>query len=302
AYKGETVQWVHVGKRNGRKPDEQAAQSITLPPGVTPAIVTPELWQRANERLTANKGDKKRNESRPYLLRGHMTCARCGLRMYPTPKHKKGVVFRYYGCSSRSLMNIPACGALLVRAEPCEEFVWQEVVKYLQNPDLIAAELKRAQKQGVDSQLLADKRAAESALERNEQGQQRLVKRLRYADDMLAAIIEKELKQAEKERRALAETIAELDRQIAGQEQITVNLKTLYDYCQGASQTWARADFDKKRLALEALGIQVIAEGREWRITAALDIAGAFLNTSSAQFYPTTSRRRSSSPPRRAGQ
>ena len=78
AYKGETVQWVrHTVKRHQMVPRPES-EHVHLPAGVTPAIVTPEVWQRVQGRLKTNKGEVKRNERSPYLLRGHITCARCG--------------------------------------------------------------------------------------------------------------------------------------------------------------------------------------------------------------------------------
>jgi hypothetical protein len=59
-----------------------------------------------------------------------------------------------------------------------------------------------------------------------------------------------------------------LDARIDGQEQAAVNLKSLYDYCRKVEKELATFEFDEQRLALEALGVTVIANGREWRMNA----------------------------------
>lgn len=109
---------------------------------------------------------------------------------------------------------------------------------------------------------------AQKALERHNQGTQRIVKRLRDADDELAEIIERELLNAKREKQALIKTLADLDARIEGQEQAAVNLKSIYDYCREVENELAGFEFDEKRLALEALSVTAIANGREWRINA----------------------------------
>ncbi len=277
AYKGETVQWVRRTKWRKGKANvmelRPKSEHIALPDGTTPPIVTPELWAQAQERLATNNGEAKRNQDRPYLLRGHIICSFCGMRMYPMPKQlKSGKKIHYYRCSSAIRVQLDKCPYKVVRADLCENYVWQEVLNFLQKPDVIAAEIERIESKQADSQLVLDKQIAEGALKRTIQGQQRLVKRLREADDGLAEIIERELLQIEKERQILLTTIAELEGRILEQDKTILNLRTLYDYCQDVAQNLTGFDFNKKRLALEALGVQVLASGKDWKVNAKLPL------------------------------
>jgi site-specific DNA recombinase len=267
SYKGETVQWVRRSVKRKMQPRPES-EHVRLPSGVTPAIVTPELWQSAQERLAVSKGDATRNSSLPFLLRGHIVCSKCGTRMYPMPVGTRDYYRRYYRCSSSVRRFAEPCGASAVNADRCEEWAWTEIKRYLQNPELIAQEVERVQAEGIDSQLVKDREVTQKALERHNHGAQRLVKRLRDADDELAEIIERELLQAKREKQALLKTLAELDARIEGQERAAVNLKSLYDYCREVENELAVFNFDEKRLALEALGVTVIANGREWRMSA----------------------------------
>lgn len=267
SYKGETVQWVRRSVKRKMQPRPES-EHVRLPSGVTPSIVTPELWRSAQERLAVSKGDGTRNNSLPFLLRGHIVCNGCGARMYPMPIGRREDYRRYYRCSSYIRRFTKGCGASAVPADRCEEWAWAEVKRYLQNPDLIAQEVERLQTEGIDPQLVKDRGVAQKALEHHNQGTQRLVKRLRDADDDLAEIIERELAQAKREKQALLKTLADLDARIEGQEQAAVNLKSLYDYCREVENELAGFEFDEKRLALEALGVTVIANGRDWRMDA----------------------------------
>ncbi|HVF56596.1 MAG TPA: recombinase family protein [Pyrinomonadaceae bacterium] len=269
SYKGETVQWVRRSVKRRMEPRPES-EHVRLPSGVTPAIVTSEVWQRAQQRLAINTGETKRNKTLPFLLRGHIRCANCGARMYPMPIGRRDYYRRYYRCSSYVRRFATPCGTSSVPADRCEEWAWSEIKCYLQKPELIAKEVERLQSEGVDSQLLKDREIAQNALERHNQGAQRLVKRLRSADDEIAGIIERELLQATREKQSLLKTLADLDARIEGQEQAAVNLKSLYDYCRKVERELATFEFDEQRLALEALGIEVVAKGRDWRIEASV--------------------------------
>lgn len=155
-------------------------------------------------------------------------------------------------------------------ADRCETWAWSEVKGYLQEPELIAREIERMQSDGVDSQLLKDREVAQNALARHDQGTQRLVKRLRDVDEEIAEIIERELSQAKREKQALLRTLADLNTRIEAQDQAAINLKSLYDYCRKVEQQLASFEFDDQRLALEALGVTIIANGREWRLNATI--------------------------------
>jgi hypothetical protein len=52
--------------------------------------------------------------------------------------------------------------------------------------------------------------------------------------------------------------------------QAAVSLQNLYDYCRKVEHELASFGFDEQRLAIEALGIMVYANGREWRMNVRL--------------------------------
>ena len=113
---------------------------------------------------------------------------------------------------------------------------------------------------------MKDREVACRALERHDQGLQRLVRRLRDADDELAKIIENELTQLSREKQTLLKAVADLDARIQQQQQAAVNLQSLYDYCRKVELELANFGFAEQRLALEALGAAVRANGANWRL------------------------------------
>lgn len=111
-------------------------------------------------------------------------------------------------------------------------------------------------------------------------GVQRLVRRLCEADDELSAIIKREMLQAEREKQEILNTLANLDTCIARQEQAAVNLRSLYEYCRDVERELAAFDFAERRLALEALGAEVVASGRVWKLDANLPFGDVQLRKS----------------------
>src|SRR5215217_6742518 len=79
AFRSKTVQ--QRGKRWRRVERTPREEWISLPDGVTPAIVAPALWDAVERRLSSNTGANTRNEQRPFLLRGMVRCAQCGSAM-----------------------------------------------------------------------------------------------------------------------------------------------------------------------------------------------------------------------------
>jgi site-specific DNA recombinase len=106
AYKGDTVLWRRLARGNGKQWQlRDESEWIMLPEGTTPAIVSPETWEAAQDRLRASTAATTRNQARPYLLRGLIYCSVCACRMSPMPEHRTIV----YRCSSRDRLGVP-CG------------------------------------------------------------------------------------------------------------------------------------------------------------------------------------------------
>lgn len=93
-------------------------------------------------------------------------------------------------------------------------------------------------------------------------------------------MIERELLQAEREKQQLRDALADLNARIGQPEQAAANLQSLYEYCRDVERELATFGFAEKRLALEALGAEVRASGREWSLVANLPIDGVVPRTS----------------------
>jgi site-specific DNA recombinase len=276
SYKGEPVawRWASGGKR---RPD---AEAIPLPPETTPAIVAPATWDSAPTLLGTNHGEATRNLARPILLRGMVTCAVCGRKMRPDFSQR----WPSYRCSSRETAT-GRCTGKPASAKALEAWAWEKIDSVLRNPETITTEVERQRAKGAESGLHIDRDAAARALAKIERDQQRLIRRYREAEDDTFPwkLVEREIATAEQEKKQLQATIDRFDRLIAEQEAAIVQLDALTAYCERVATRLETANFADKRGFLEALGVEVIANGRQWRIQ------GSFPFESNAGVLATTS-------------
>lgn len=128
----------HVVKINGETIEREV-----------PAIVSPELQQRARAALGENKRRPRREDSRRYLLAGLVRCETCGYGCSGHATWGRGKRYSYYSCITNKpgrAAKIPAHGAPYVRAEWLEDTVWSDVRRFLKHPGEV---LERVREQNI---------------------------------------------------------------------------------------------------------------------------------------------------------
>jgi site-specific DNA recombinase len=123
-----------------------------------PAIIDPELFEKAQQRLHENRRRTAGQAKHPYLLRGLLICSACGRplwgRIYDPGQRTER---RYYTCNRRdrfSARDTTPCPRRALRAEDVEQVVWQDLERWLQEPEQLTAQLE-AQRDKVRTMLEA---------------------------------------------------------------------------------------------------------------------------------------------------
>ncbi|GAC1615285.1 MAG: site-specific DNA recombinase SpoIVCA [Ktedonobacteraceae bacterium] len=106
-----------------------------------PAIVSTDLWERAQVILHQHMLFSRRNAKRAYLLRGMIKCAHCGLTYIGLawPSYK-GDPKAYYVCNGRHQARLlfgtldKKCLSKAVDGAKLETAIWQDIEKFLRNP------------------------------------------------------------------------------------------------------------------------------------------------------------------------
>ncbi len=111
-----------------------------------PPIIDEETFALAQERLIANKRFASRRTIEPSLLQGLVSCKKCGYALYRTSTRTSARTIYYYRCLGSDgwrYQGGPRCDSRPVRQDLLDGVVWTEVLRLLEDPDLIEAELNR---------------------------------------------------------------------------------------------------------------------------------------------------------------
>ena len=111
-----------------------------------PAIVSEETFALAEERLAMNKVHSPRRTKKPSVVQGLVSCGKCGYALTRGAVQTTARRISYYRClGSDSWRHLggPLCDSRPVRQDLLDDVVWSEVVRLLEDPALIGAEIDR---------------------------------------------------------------------------------------------------------------------------------------------------------------
>jgi site-specific DNA recombinase len=125
---------------NREKPREQWI-GIPVPP-----LVSEETYALAQEQLEKNKRHATRRTKEPTLLQSMLVCKQCGYAYYRsstrTSKHKL-YYYRCLGSDNYRHLGGRVCENRPIRQDYLDALVWEEIIRLLQEPALIGAEIDR---------------------------------------------------------------------------------------------------------------------------------------------------------------
>ncbi len=208
AYIGITYYGVTKGKHNRIKvPKEE----WILLPDATPAIISKELFDQAQEVKDKTKKLYSNKTIYEYPLRGFVVCGECGSPLVGTCLKKK---HRYYKCSGTydTYTRKKICHAKLIPADMLENAVWGKVSEVLANPESLMYEVGKqveAERERIDSGTIDQEiRELTRKLKKYEGQERRLAQmfKLGFNPD----IVLDEMNQTNKEKKADEDRLAQL--------------------------------------------------------------------------------------------
>jgi len=111
-----------------------------------PVIISEETFALAEELLERNKQVAKRRTIELTLLQNIMICEKCGYSLYRTStktSKRKIYYYRCIGSDNYRFANGRVCPCGPIRQDYLDELVWGEIIKLLENPQLIQKEIDR---------------------------------------------------------------------------------------------------------------------------------------------------------------
>jgi site-specific DNA recombinase len=149
--------------KNGCNREKPREEWIEIP---VPALVSPQTFELAQERLKDNKLHAQRNTKVETLLQGMMVCSGCGYSLYrtytETSAGRRIYYYRCFGSDRYRFEGVRKCNCKPVRQDYLDGVVWQKIQELLEDPALIQREVeKRAEQTRSASPVLKQKVAIE---------------------------------------------------------------------------------------------------------------------------------------------
>jgi site-specific DNA recombinase len=160
--------------RCGANQERPREEWIEIP---VPALIDEATFALAQERLEANKKFSQRRTIEPSLLQSMLVCERCGYGLYRSSTRTTKQKLYYYRCLGSDAWRQwkhAVCECPPVRQDYLDGVVWDEVIRLLEDPALLQAEITRrleAAKQADPAQqrqqyLLREQTRLEKSMER----------------------------------------------------------------------------------------------------------------------------------------
>jgi len=111
-----------------------------------PALVQEEIFALAQEKLEANKRYAPRRTIEPTLLQGTLVCQQCGYSLYRASTQTSKRKLHYYRCIGSDgyrRLKGPVCTNRPIRQDALDAFVWNEIIRLLDDATLIEGEIDR---------------------------------------------------------------------------------------------------------------------------------------------------------------
>src|SRR5271169_1167506 len=184
-----------VGARDSAHRERPRSEWIEI---AVPAVIDEDTFARAQELLTQNKQLAPRRTIAPSIVQGLVSCSKCGYALSRTSTRSSARNIHYYRCLGSDAWRHPGgpvCDNRPVRQDLLDHVVWNEVVRLLEDPDLIQREL--------DRRLAAARTSDPTRL--REKALQRELTRTRKAIDRLLTAYQEELLSLDELRRRMPE-------------------------------------------------------------------------------------------------
>jgi site-specific DNA recombinase len=208
-----------------------------------PAIVKEVTFDLAQERLRDNKRFAPRRTVEPSVVQSMVSCNKCSYGMYRTSTRSSARKIHYYRCLGSDAyrhLRGPLCDSRPVRQDLLDQLVWNEILKLLEDPSLIQAEIDRRLAAARDSNPNKQReKALRRDLTRTCKGMERLV--TAYQESLLS--LEElrarmpELRRREQTLQAELKSIADQTNDRAVYLRLTETLSTFLARLKSSAQT-----------------------------------------------------------------
>lgn len=253
------------------KPGEshvKVPQAEWIPAATIPAIIGSELFEPIQVKLSHNQqGARRNNTAHEYLLRALVSCGVCNLSC---TARQLNPGYTYYVCRSKTDMSCirlhQRCLSRYIPADQLDELVWNDLCQILNQPEIIAIALQRAQ---GGCWLPQELQARRENLRRGQVAWQNQLDRLTeaYLNGIIPLVeYQRRRTDLEKKRQGLEDLEKQLGRQIDRTNELTELAASIAEFCQRVQVGLANASFEQKRKLVVLLIDRVVVKNGDVEI------------------------------------
>lgn len=267
------------GRLRGRRPktrhQQRPREEWVEIPDATPAIVSEEMLQAAQERLQRNKELASRNTRREYLLRGFVKCRACG-RNYVGVTHTsncggKRYQYNYYRCGAADTLSPVRCDNRRHRADYLDQVIWERIETVLAQPELVLEEIQKRQERSEDTGVLErNLTRVDAQLTNREKQKARVWKAFQLTGD--EETFKRSIGQLQREVEALRQERIHLEGAIEASRQFSPDVNDIKRACEVVRQNLKGLSLEDKRMAMEALQVRVWVDSDSVEIEGAIPV------------------------------
>jgi len=258
-YKGK---WQY-GKRNtdGAPNPENHRISVDVP-----ALVDPEVWDRAQEQAARNIVIGPRNTKNHYLMQYRMHCARCGRQIGSLTTRRGTRAYSYYTCYGRRTDKTSGhekCSLKPFRANDVDKAVWQWMMTLLTDPEALTSGLEAQRKQlEAANKPLRQRLSLVTKLIADNTTQLERVLDLYLAGDFTRDMLSERKARLEGTLVGLKREQTTIEERLKAQGIDENQIQTIHDFSRRVQDSLlhVQIDFATKRRLLELLGIEATLE------------------------------------------
>lgn len=219
-------------------------------PGQHEPLVSPELWQRVQDRLHAQASSGEKQRIHLHYLKGSVFCGQCGSRLIITMSvGRHGKLYPYFICLGRQQRRTD-CTQRAMRIDRVEALVERAYGR------LRLSEAERSLASQTIRQMLAENQAATEAerVRQTTRRNQLLTERAKLLQAHYASAIPLDLMRSEQDRisHELEATEQRLSKAEANTEQVLTNLDRTLDLLADPARTYCQMADEQRRWSNQA--------------------------------------------------
>ena len=243
-----------------------------------PALVSDATFALAQEQLERNKRHSPRRTVAPSLLQGMLVCQQCGYALYRSSAQTCKQKLYYYRCigsdAYRHLCG-PVCTNQPIRQDYLDQFVWQEIIRVLEEPELIQAEIQRRLEAAQKSDpVLKREQSLRRELTRLETSTERLL--TAYQENLLTlAELRRRMPELRKQQQAIQSELTSMELAASDQSRYLRLTHTLTEFRERLHTKSETMDVPERQKILRLLVKEILVGTDTITVRHSLPIAGS---------------------------